>query len=229
MVARASNADAERLADESVSTFKRMHPSVEATLIEYRCEFLRFLAQRLVDIDTAEDVLQQFYLRVVSTKSELEQAESVVSWLYTVLRSTLVDHYRREAGRRRREKDYAVVQSLAEERWDAEKAEETCSCLHKVLPTLKSEYSDILWRVDLCEAPPRRVAAYLGIAGNNVRVRLHRARQALKRALLQRCGGCAEYGCRDCDCDSAMLPIAHTEDCSSIAPGDGARTQSGRP
>lgn len=229
MVARAMKADAGRSADESVTSFKRMHPAVEATLIESRGEFLRYLARRLGDVDTAEDVLQQFYFRVVSTRSELQKAESVVSWLYTVLRWTLVDHYRREAARRRREDDYAVVQALAEERWDAEPAETDCTCLHKVLPTLRPDYSDILHRVDLCGSLPRRVASDLGIAGNNVRVRLHRARRALRQALLQRCGKCAEHGCRECDCDDAMPSASLTEKSWSIASGGAAQPQAVRP
>jgi RNA polymerase sigma-70 factor (ECF subfamily) len=86
-----------------------MHPAVEAALVESHREFLGFLVRRLGDRDTAEDVLQQFYLRVVSRGPELRQAESVAAWLYTVLRTTLVDHYRREAARRHRKAGSAVV------------------------------------------------------------------------------------------------------------------------
>lgn len=198
-------------AREAIDSLKRMHPAVEARLIENHDLFLRFLIRRLGDRDTAEDVLQQFYLRVVSRGSELRKAESVVAWLYTVLRTILVDHYRRETTRRSREADYAVMQTLAEESWDAEPEDGACACLHKVLPTLRPEYWDVLWRVDLCETPPRDVALDLGIAANNVRVRLHRARQALRQALFQRCGSCAEQGCRDCHCDASASPGRRAE------------------
>ena len=193
-------------AREAVDSLKRMHPAVEAKLIENHREFLRFLGRRLGNADTAEEVLQQFYLRVVSKGSELRETESVLSWLYAVLRTTLIDHYRKEAARRRRESEYAAMQASASEAWDHEPEETDYVCLYKVLPTLKPEYSDVLRRVDLRGAPPRRVAEDLGIGANNVRVRLHRARQALKAALIRRCGSCAERGCRDCDRDNAIRP-----------------------
>ena len=200
------NAETDRTSGDSACPSKRMHPAVETMLLENRREFLRFLLRRLGDQDTAEEVLQLFYLRVMSRGSELKKAESVVTWLYTVLRTTLVDHYRRESARRTREADFALMQTLAEESLDAEPEGRVCGCLHKVLPTMRPEYSDVLRRVDLCETPPRKVAGDLGIAANNLRVRLHRARQALRRALLQRCGSCAEQGCRDCHCNRAALP-----------------------
>jgi len=185
------------------NSLQRMHPSVEVVLVANHKAFLQFLVKRLSDTDTAEDVLQQFYLRVVSRGAELRELKSVVAWLYTVLRTTLIDHYRREASRRNQESAYAQMETLTEERWDESPRDGDHVCLHEVLPTLRPEYSDVLRRVDLDEAPPRKVALDLGIAANTVRVRLHRARQALKRALLQRCGNCAERGCLDCDCNIA--------------------------
>ena len=112
---------------------------------------------------------------------------------------------------RSREADYALMQTLAEESWDQEPEDRVCGCLHKVLPTLRQEYSDVLRRVDLCEAPPRKVAVDLGITANNVRVRLHRARQALRQALLKSCQSCAEHGCLDCDYDDATSPFGPAE------------------
>lgn len=194
---------------------QRMQPAVETVLTENHRAFLRFLARRLGDEDTAEEVLQQFYLRVVSRSAELRKAESVVAWLYTVLRTTLVDHYRREASRRNRESNYALMQTLTEEPRAAEPPDRTCACLHEVLPTLRPEYSDVLRRVDLGETPPREVAVDLGIAANNLRVRLHRARQALKRALLLRCGSCAGNGCYLCD--SMALPADTAEQYQKIS------------
>ena len=199
MVAHARKVELNRTNGDPANSPRSMHPAVEAALVESHREFLGFLVRRLGDRDTAEDVLQQFYLRVVSRGPELRQAESVAAWLYTVLRTTLVDHYRREAARRRRDTDFALVQTLAEERWDAMPEGRVCACLNKVLPTLKPEYSDLLQRVDLRGAPPRQVAGDLALTPNNLRVRLHRARRALRRALFQSCRDCTEPDCRICE------------------------------
>jgi RNA polymerase sigma-70 factor (ECF subfamily) len=57
------------------------------------------------------------------------------------------------------------------------------------------------------------VAADLNITPTNVRVRLHRARQALRKALNEFCGRCCKSGFRDCDCKSTdsepMCDMSH--------------------
>jgi len=188
------------VADDAVEALRAVGATVEAALVENHRNFLRFLVRRVGDADTAEDVLQQFSLRAVSRGSELRQSESAVAWLYRLLRTTLVDHYRSETARRRREADYARMEIPSDEERDVELESTVCACLETLLPTLKAEYADILRRVDLQETPPREVARDLGLAPNNVRVRLHRARQAIKESLLLSCRTCAEHGCLDCDC-----------------------------
>ena len=44
-----------------------------------------------------------------------------------------------------------------------------CMCLYKLLPTLKSEYADILWRADLIGEERGSIAATLNISESNVR------------------------------------------------------------
>lgn len=177
---------------------------VEAALAENHGAFLRFLTRRLGDESAAEDVLQSFCLRAVSRGAELKDSESALAWLCSVLRSVLVDHYRSEAARRRRESRYAQEQVvLGNERDDAELEESVCNCFRGLLPALRPDYADVLRRVDLSGKPREKVAADLGITPANVRVRLHRARQALRKALGARCGKCCEHGFRDCDCEDA--------------------------
>ena len=78
-----------------------------------------------------------------------------------------------------------------------------CSCLYKLLPTLKPEYADVIWRADILGEPRDRIAASLGTTLNNVTVRIHRGRQALKKRLEDMCLTCPVHGFLDCRCDAA--------------------------
>ncbi len=188
------------LTDDAGDALKKMQKVVEGALVENHREFLRFLVRRVGDTNTAEDILQQFYLHAVDKGSGLRDSESVIAWLYRLLRTTLWDHYRRETTRRNREADYSQMEALSSQERDTELERTICLCFETLLPTLKADYAEILRRVDLQEMPPREVARDLGIDPNTVRVRLHRARQALKHSLLLSCQTCAEHGCLDCEC-----------------------------
>ncbi len=78
-----------------------------------------------------------------------------------------------------------------------------CNCLYKLLPTLKPDYAEVVWRADLLGEPRDRIAATLGITLNNVTIRIHRGRRALKKRLEEMCLTCPVHGFLDCRCDEA--------------------------
>ncbi len=179
---------------------KNIAPAVAAVLTENRKGFFRFLTHRLGNPDTAEEVIQEFNLRAISRASDLRDPDRAMPWLYRVLNSTLADFFRREITRRQGEAEYAHLQPESQKAFDVD-TEAVCTCFHALLPTLKHEYSEILRRIDLGGESREQVAKDLGITGNLARVRLHRARQALKRELLQSCGTCSQNrGFMDCEC-----------------------------
>lgn len=175
-------------------------PAVRATLEENHRDFLRFLTRRLRNRDEAEEVLQDFYLRALDKAHGLRNAETAVAWLYRVLRTTLMDHFRKRTRETNARKGFALEdQSVVDP--DVELQAEVCRCVYTLLPVLPDRYAQLIWRVDLAGEPRADVAAMLGITTNNLGVRLHRARQALKEALLLSCTTCPEHGFDDCGCD----------------------------
>lgn len=168
-------------------------------LILQRSKFLQFVKGRVTTPSTAEDILQSAYMRAMEKLSTLHKDESAVAWFYRILRNAVIDHYRHRA-----------VEDRALEQWAKELITETqpdesmhhivCQCIEGVLSTLKPQYSEILRSVDLAENPLENFARSAGITPGNAAVRVHRARQALKKQLKATCGMCAEHHCIDCTC-----------------------------
>jgi len=187
-------------------------------LIQNRQAFLQFLNRRARSMEIAEEILQQFCLRALSKGGDLKKPESVVAWLYRVLNSTLADFYRCQARNRQGEAEYARLQSLHSQAFDVDLAT-VCTCVSQLIPTLKLEYSDILQRIDLNGKSRTTVAGELGITPNLVRVRLHRARQALKRVLLMSCcQSCHDSGFMNCECEhekKVREPCIHQINCNA--------------
>jgi RNA polymerase sigma-70 factor (ECF subfamily) len=167
-------------------------------LLENRDRFLAFLERRLGSREEAEDLLQDAYLRGVGRLGSLRESEKVTAWFYRLLRNALTDH------RRRRDVERRALETLASAPKTAPAPEElmaeVCSCIRDLLPTLRADHAEALLRVDLEGARVADFAKRAGISANNASVRLHRARQAMRRRLLEACGCCAEHGCLACDC-----------------------------
>ena len=203
-----SDDSGERGGDEK--GLKPMDAAVRRALVESHRDMLRFLQRRLGSEEEAEEVLQRFMLKAISRAGDLRNVKTVRAWLGRILATTIVDYQRAAIRRRRRERavepdELSRLADLAIEP-DAETDEAVCSCLYQLLPTMKPEYAEVIWRADLLGEPRDRLAISLGTSVNNVTVRLHRARQALKIRLEQMCRTCVVHGFLDCRCDKDVLP-----------------------
>ena len=173
-------------------------PEAVARLVAQHRTFLGFLERRLPNREAAEEVLQSAFLRTMERGGQVEDSERVIAWFYRLLRNAIVDYYRRHA-RAQRSQDERSPDALPAHA-DPELHDTVCACVHGLLGNLRPEYADLLRRIDLEDGTIQDAAEALTITANNVRVRLHRARRALKRELERSCGTCATHGCLDCSC-----------------------------
>ena len=173
-----------------------MH-KVESELVSDRAKFLGYIRKRISDPDLAEDILQDCLLKAVHSAPEIEDDEKLIRWFYRILQNAVIDAYRRKAAEMNRRLNYA---SEAEESVEPEDQEAICQCISELIPTLKPEYAEVTKAIELDGESPENVAKRLGISRNNLKVRSHRARQALKKRLEETCRVCAEHHCLDCSC-----------------------------
>lgn len=178
-----------------------MSQDVTRALVRSHRRFLRFLEGKLWDRALAEDLLQATYAKSLLKAGELRDGESAVAWFYRLLRNAIADHHR-QRGREARAVERAGRGELSTVEADELRAA-VCRCVGELLPALKEEYATTLRRVDVEEASVPELAAELGITANNAGVRLHRARQALRKRVQGMCGACAAHGCLDCRCATA--------------------------
>jgi len=175
----------------------------DQVLAENHRKFLEFLRPRVESDAVAEDILQDAYAKCIDKVDDIRNEDSVLAWFYRVLRNAVVDHYRL-AGAERNVR--TALENEPEESFEPELRANVCTCVSAVLPGLKPEYADIVKAVELGERSIADVARESGLTTNNATVRLHRARAALRRRLVEVCGSCTEHGCLDCTCRHAPQP-----------------------
>jgi RNA polymerase sigma-70 factor (ECF subfamily) len=188
------------------AALKAADAAVRRALVEAQRDLLGFMQRRLRSREEAQEVLQRFSVRALERVAELRDVRTVRGWLGRILATTIVDHQRRAIRSRRRE--VTMEQEALERVSDAITPDQeidgmVCDCLYKLLPMLKPEYADVIWRADILGEPRDRIAATLGTTLNNVTVRLHRGRQALRKRLEEMCLTCPVHGFLDCHCDEA--------------------------
>jgi RNA polymerase sigma-70 factor (ECF subfamily) len=169
-------------------------------LLAERERFSAFLARRVKDRATADDLLQSAFTKVLARRAAPRDPARVVPWFFRILRRNLIDEARR-ASARRRALEGARRSSGSDE---TELHHRVCECVAALARTLPPEHRDILQRVEVQGESVREAASKLGLTPNNAAVRAHRARAALLRRVRDLCGACAEHRCLRCRCEPSV-------------------------
>ena len=189
----------EKTSDDSIAVLG----DLTHRLLEQEPAFRAFLRKRISDDAVTEDLLQQSLMKAVERGHELKKRDSAVSWFYRILRNAVTDYYRSHAA------DHRKLVGLRQEMIAAgddkmpaldELRPAICTCLDPLLKKMRPAYAHLIERIDLRGELPADVAKEMKLTTNNLTVRLHRARQALRASLEQACGICTKHGCLSCTC-----------------------------
>lgn len=177
---------------------KPLGADVIAELVRNHRDLLSFVERRVGSRAEAEDILQEAFVRGVQHVGALRAGDSSSAWFYRMLRNAVVDRFRRRGAESRAYEAFA--DELEETTPPLEARDVVCACVRTLAQTLKPDYAHALQRVEIDGLTLQAFASEAGISANNAAVRLHRAREALRKRVSVSCGTCAEHGCLDCTC-----------------------------
>jgi RNA polymerase sigma-70 factor (ECF subfamily) len=174
-------------------------PAVIRVLVENHRQFLAFLERRIGDRATAEDILQEAFVRGMNKLDTLRSDESAVAWFYRLLRNAVID-FRRRSGATERKLSAFQLEIEKHSEPEAELQTAICQCVGELATTLKDEYAEALRAIDVEGLPVKEFAQHAKISPSNAGVRIFRAREALRKQVARSCGTCADHGCLSCTC-----------------------------
>ena len=165
-------------------------------LVRSNIGWMLALAERLLrDRGLAEDVVQESFIRAYDGLAGFEGRSSVESWLHRITVNTALSKLRQL----KRLAEQSIDDHLPEfDRFDCRvespwshlasveevmESEDKRRQVYKTIGELPDSYRVVLQLRDIEEYDTSEVAEFLGISEGNVKVRLHRARAALKKLL----------------------------------------------
>jgi RNA polymerase sigma-70 factor, ECF subfamily len=153
----------------------------------------------------AEDVLQEVLVKAHQNIGQLRAEGALTSWLFRIATHLGIDHLRKHGRQPEVAQDVdpkdlpseddgaPVLQRVVEQ-------QEMSACVQRFLLNLPSVYRTVLLLHDLDGLTAPEIASSLAITVENAKVRLHRARAALRAALEAGCSfSCDERGVLVCE------------------------------
>lgn len=154
----------------------------ESIYNEFDARLRAFIRQRIADPDTAEDILQDVYIKIHSHIDSLRDTDKLQSWIYQITRNAIIDHYRRS-----RPGDELPDELALPEEEDADTASEFAPSVRSMLGCLQQKYREALLLTEYQGLTQQEMAARLGLSLSGAKSRVQRAREQLKNALLDCC------------------------------------------
>lgn len=188
--------------------------TVEQAWTTFHTPLLHFVRRRVADEASAEDIVQEVFLKVHTHIDTLSDMAKLQSWLYQLARNAIIDHYRRTRI------TVAISEQLPAFIEDDENdaVARLTPAVKAMLAALPAIYREALRLTEYDGLTQKELAEKLGMSLSGAKSRVQRARQMLRQMLLacchfeldrrnailryqSRCACCTTNDCGpDCDC-----------------------------
>lgn len=135
--------------------------------------------------DTAEEILQNTYLKILEGKAKYHQKASFKTWLFSVIRFTAIDHYRAK----KRKRTFALEMDhlqIANSEIHHQEITSSQSLFLKVLHQLSPQQSQLLHLVFYQNCSIQEAADIMGIQVGTARTHYKRGKEQLKKRLVKK-------------------------------------------
>ncbi len=162
---------------------------------EYYPKIVRYLT-RVVGESEAEDAAQETFVKIDCSLEGFRGESSLSTWIYRIATNTAMDHLRRPSSKRplqaTEEKDFSSDDEAGPV--DNKPLLDTLlirkdmnDCIRGVVDSLPAEYSTVLVLSEFEGLTNSEIAEVIGISLDTEKIRLHRARTKLRKALEAKC------------------------------------------
>lgn len=183
-----------------------MNATLEHIWHEFAEKLGQFIRSRVSDPATAEDILQDVFVKIQKRLGQLQDPARLEGWIYLIARNAIIDHYRT------RKETVEVPETLPAEPdgQDGELAELKAS-FRRMIYSLPEPYREALVLTEFDGITQQQLAERLGISLSGAKSRVQRGRGQLKRMLDEcctfefdrrgkviDCSPRAKAGCKEC-------------------------------
>lgn len=157
---------------------------LSAAFLRLQQSLRSYLRRRVPDATLAEDLLQEIFVKALTSQRSGRRIDNLTGWLFAAARTTLADYYR-AIGHPTQELDENMPEPEQVE--DLRLHTEVASCLKVFINELPPIYRDTLVAAELEGETMRSIAERQGISESAIKSRASRGRAMLKEKLLECC------------------------------------------
>lgn len=172
--------------DNGESSYRRFLTGDDSGIVEiireYKDGLTFFLNSFVGDINTAEELCEDTFVKLAVKKPGFHAKSSFKTFLYAIGRNVAID-YLKKSKKKIYLEDIGEVVSYEEDPVSLYIKEERKLAVHRAMGRLKSEYRQALWLTYFEELSNKETAAVMKKSVHSIETLIYRARLALKSQL----------------------------------------------
>lgn len=141
-------------------------------------ELYFFILKKVKDKDAANDIFQNTFLKIHKNLSKLKTKEKVKAWIFQIARNEIANHFNKES---------LYVENISENREVSTQAYQHICCFDNFMNELPEPYNQVIELIYVKGKKQKEVAQELNISLENVKIRIKRAKDLLKKKLHKCC------------------------------------------
>lgn len=160
---------------------------------------LRTIRRHVADAASAEDILQEVFLKIHLRIGTLRDEERVESWVYQIVRNAITDYRRRQRPSDPLPEELIAAEDAGEDEADSP-ARQLIPFIRGTVAGLPEPYREALLLTEYEGLTQQQLAERVGISLSGAKSRVQRGREKLKQLLLDCChveldrrGGIIDY------------------------------------
>lgn len=157
----------------------------EQTWERFHIPLYAFIRTRVGDDATAEDLLQDVFVKIHQQIETLKETKKLESWVYQITRNTIIDYYR--SRRTTISLEEPEVLRLSEDLPDYDIVSELFPAVRVMVNSLPPQDRQALILTEYQGLTQKELSERLAISFSGAKSRVQRARQRLKQLLLACC------------------------------------------
>jgi RNA polymerase sigma-70 factor (ECF subfamily) len=143
----------------------------------------KFVGKRVRQTEDREELVQEIFLKLKKSLSQLKDEDRLLPWLYRVAHNQIVDHYRSRSTKAVAPKDYDQAGDERGAEAEVLVRQEVASWLEFFMKSLAPEDREILQLIEYEGKTQQEAALQLGLSLPAAKSRHQRAKQKLKSKL----------------------------------------------
>ncbi|MEP7187679.1 MAG: RNA polymerase sigma factor SigZ [Roseiflexaceae bacterium] len=143
----------------------------------------QFIQRRVRDPHSAEDILQDVFLKIHTRIDTLHQQDRVAAWIYQIARNAIADYYRAQQPTSNLPETLVVPEDSAED----DLVRELLPCVAALVDALPGNYREALRLTEYVGLSQKQLSERLAISFSGAKSRVQRARAKIKQQLLECC------------------------------------------